>query len=104
MSAGTGVVLPPSLASRTGPIKNDLTSAIQTGSMSVMTRSMRYRAVERALRKHNCTDKPGKGSHVKWYCPCGEHIAVVPEGGTVSPGVVADTIRKLSCLPPGWLQ
>jgi len=72
--------------------------------MSLMTRSMRYRAVERALRKHNCTDKPGKGSHVKWYCPCGEHIAVVPQGGTVSPGVVADTIRKLSCLPPGWLQ
>jgi len=28
----------------------------------------------------------------------------VPSGGTVSPGVVADTIKKLSCLPRGWLQ
>jgi hypothetical protein len=45
-----------------------------------------------------------QGRHIKWFCPCGQHIAVVTEGGNVSPGVVADTITKLACLPAGWLQ
>jgi hypothetical protein len=46
----------------------------------------------------------GKGDHQKWYCPCGEHMAVVVEAQIVSPGVVRDTVRKLACLPEGWLR
>jgi predicted RNA binding protein YcfA (HicA-like mRNA interferase family) len=65
---------------------------------------MKHRDVERALRDNGCTPQQGKGSHVKWYCPCGKHIAVVPQARNVSPGVVADTITKLACLPAGWLQ
>lgn len=65
---------------------------------------MKYRDVERALRAAECSPKQGKGSHVKWFCPCGRHIAVVSAGGVVSPGVVGDVIAKLACLPGGWLQ
>lgn len=69
-----------------------------------MAKPMRYRAVRAALLAHGCIPKQGKGDHEKWYCPCGSHIAVVVQAGTVSPGVVADTIKKLTCLPKGWLQ
>jgi hypothetical protein len=44
------------------------------------------------------------GDHQKWYCPCGRHIAVIVEARIVSPGVVRDTIKKLACLPEGWLR
>lgn len=43
-------------------------------------------------------------THEKWFCPCGKHIAVVTQARVVSPGVVDDTIKKLACLPKGWLQ
>jgi hypothetical protein len=69
-----------------------------------MAKAMKYREVEAALLANGCTWKQGKGDHTKWYCPCGNHIAVVTQGGSVSPGVVADAIRKLACLPKGWLQ
>jgi hypothetical protein len=69
-----------------------------------MAKAMKYRAVERALLANGCTPKQGKGDHEKWYCPCGEHMAVVTQARVVSPGVVADTIKKLACLPAGWLQ
>lgn len=65
---------------------------------------MKYRALRAALLAQRCRSAQGKGDHEKWYCPCGEHMAVVTMSGTVSPGVVADTIKKLSCLPKGWLQ
>ena len=65
---------------------------------------MKYRDVKRALALQGCTSKPGKGDHEKWYCPCGEHVAVVTKPGEVSPGVISDTIKKLECLPKGWLQ
>ena len=32
------------------------------------------------------------------------HVAVVTQARNVSPGLVADTITKLACLPAGWLQ
>jgi len=38
-----------------------------------------------------------------WYCPCGEHVAVVTQARIGSPGVVGDVIKKLACLPEGWL-
>jgi len=38
-----------------------------------------------------------------WYYPCGEHVAVVTQARIGSPGVVGDVIKKLACLPEGWL-
>ncbi len=69
-----------------------------------MVAGMKYRDIVKALRANGCTDKPGKGSHVNWYCPCGKHIATIGAHREVSPGVVGDTIKKLECLPKGWLQ
>lgn len=69
-----------------------------------MTKPMKYREVRQALQAQGCTSKAAKGDHEKWYCPCGQHIAVVTKPGNVSPGVVADTIKRMKCLPKGWLQ
>ncbi len=69
-----------------------------------MTKPMRYRDVRDALLGQGCISKSGKGDHEKWYCPCGKHMAVVTRPGSVSPGVIQDTIKKLACLPKGWLQ
>jgi hypothetical protein len=71
-----------------------------------MVKAMSYRDMERALLAQGCKWQQGKGDHIKWYCPptCGKHMAVVTEARTVSPGVVRDTIAKLSCLREGWLQ
>lgn len=69
-----------------------------------MVKGMRYRDVARALLDHGCTPKQGKGDHEKWYCPCGKHVAVMVRSSTVSPGVVRDAVKKLACLPEGWLQ
>jgi hypothetical protein len=69
-----------------------------------VVKAMSYRDMERALRKYGCTWRQGKGDHVKWYCPCGQHLAVVRQARVVSPGVVRDTVAKLACLPEGWLQ
>jgi len=43
---------------------------------------MKYRDLAARLWAEGCTTKPG----------------------TVSPGVVAQAARNLSCLPEGWLQ
>lgn len=69
-----------------------------------MVKAMQYRDVVRALLDNDCTPKEGKGDHQKWYCPCGQHMAVVVEARVMSPGVVRDTIKKLPCLPKGWLE
>lgn len=69
-----------------------------------MAKPMKDRDVVKALKAQDCTPKPGKGDHEKWFCPCGKHIAVITRGGEVSAGVVDDTIKKLACLPKGWLQ
>jgi hypothetical protein len=66
--------------------------------------SMRYRDIQAALLDSGCRWTQGKGDHEKWYCPCGEHMAVVATARVVSPGVVGDLIKKLACLPKGWLQ
>jgi hypothetical protein len=65
---------------------------------------MKIRDVRRALSGHGCTEQPGKGPHAKWTCSCGEHSANIPRHRVVSPGVVADTIKRMACLPEGWLQ
>jgi hypothetical protein len=71
--------------------------------MSV-TKSEKRRELERALRAAGCSIKSNAGDHAKWICPCSGHSANVPRHGTVSPGVVASTIKRLACLPEGWLQ
>lgn len=68
-----------------------------------MVRAVRYRVLERTLRKLGCTSRAGKGDHVIWYCPCGEHMAVAVNSRFVSPGVIRDIKAKLTCLPEGWL-
>jgi hypothetical protein len=69
-----------------------------------MTKAMKYRLVTRALADQGCIMKQGKGDHEKWYCPCGQHMAVITHTREISPGVIADTIQKMKCLPKGWLQ
>ncbi len=69
-----------------------------------MVKALRYRDMARVLLANGCTWREGNGDHIKWYCPCGKHMAVVTEARIVSPGVVRDTIAKLTCLPEGWLQ
>jgi len=68
-----------------------------------MAKSMKRTDVNRALRRHGCWIK-SEGDHTKWVCPCGQHSANIPRHVTVSDGVVGDTIRRMACLPKGWLQ
>lgn len=65
---------------------------------------MSYRDTKRAPLDHDCTHKSTRGSHEKWLCPCGNRMTLVPNHKIVSPGVVGDVIKKLACLPEGWLQ
>lgn len=69
-----------------------------------MVSGMRYRDIERALRAQGCASRSGKGSHTVWYCPCGQHMAIVPRHRDVSPGVVGNIIRTMGCLQEGWLR
>jgi hypothetical protein len=69
-----------------------------------MATAMSLRAVNRALRRAGCSVKATTGNHVKWVCPCGQHSANIPRHVTVSVGVVASTIKRMACLPGGWLQ
>ena len=69
-----------------------------------MTKAEKRRDVVRALLSNGCTVKTDTGDHTKWICPCGQHSANIPRHGTISPGVVSNTIKRLACLPEGWLQ
>lgn len=69
-----------------------------------MTREMKRRDLARALVAAGCVVKSDTGPHTKWICPCGQHSANVPRHRDISPGVVADTIKRMACLPGGWLQ
>lgn len=69
-----------------------------------MVKAMRYRDVERAMLAQGCTAKMGKGDHEKWYCPCGQHMTPVTKPGEVSPGLIRQAIKRMQCLPEGWLQ
>ncbi|MFC6870726.1 type II toxin-antitoxin system HicA family toxin [Haloechinothrix salitolerans] len=60
--------------------------------------------MERALLRHGYRVKSDDGIHTKWRCPCGQHSTNLPRHQTISPGVVRSTIKRLSCLPEGWLQ
>jgi predicted RNA binding protein YcfA (HicA-like mRNA interferase family) len=70
-----------------------------------MVKAMKYRDMEHALADQQCTHLRTRGSHHIWGCPCGKHrVSIAPQKGIVSPGVARDAIRKLTCLPEGWLQ
>jgi hypothetical protein len=69
-----------------------------------MAKAMSLREVNQALLRAGCSVKATSGGHVKWIRPCGQHSANIPRHLTVSPGVVASTIRRMACLPGGWLQ
>lgn len=69
-----------------------------------MAKPMKLHDVNRALSRAGCSVKATSGAHVKWVCPCGQHSANIPRHARVSPGVVADTIKRMTCLPGGWLQ
>lgn len=69
-----------------------------------MAKAMKRRDVNRALTTNGCESVRDTGSHTHWVCPCGQHSADVPRHNIVSPGVVRDTIKRLACLPKGWLQ
>jgi hypothetical protein len=66
-------------------------------------KGMKLRQVIRALRRSGCVKLDGT-EHEKWVCPCGEHSANIPRHREISPGVVGDTIKRMACLPEGWLQ
>ena len=62
---------------------------------------MKLRAVERTLAASGCGIKSDKGPTPSGVSPCGHHSANIPRHTIVSPGVVADTIRRLACLSQG---
>ena len=71
----------------------------------VMTKPMKQRDVNAALRAAGCTVLSDEGPHTKWGCPCKEsHTANIPRHKNISAGVVRDTIKRLECLGKGWLQ
>ncbi|MGH3740455.1 MAG: type II toxin-antitoxin system HicA family toxin [Micromonosporaceae bacterium] len=72
----------------------------------MMPKSMKRRDMERALRQHGCVPSAGsgRGRHDKWRCPCGAHSVNVPRHVDLSPGVVGDFMKRMECLPGGWLQ
>jgi hypothetical protein len=65
---------------------------------------MRRREVSRALRRAGCGVKSDDGPHTTWLCPCGQHTADIPRHVDISPGVIRDTMNRMTCLPKGWLQ
>jgi hypothetical protein len=69
-----------------------------------MAKPMRRQLVVRALSQAGCLVKSDTGNHTKWVCPCGQHSANIPRHNITSAGVVASTIKRMACLPEGWLQ
>jgi hypothetical protein len=65
---------------------------------------MKLRDVNRALRGNGCSVKSDDGPHTTWVCKDGQHTADIPRHNIISPGVVRDTINRMTCLPKGWLQ
>jgi len=61
---------------------------------------MKAKLVLRALLKAKCTEEAG-AKHGKWVCPCGQHSANIPRHGTISPGVVGDTIKRMTSCRKG---
>ena len=69
-----------------------------------MVKAMKRRDVEVALREYSCLLLRSTGDHDVYGCACGQHIFPLPRHKVISPGVVRDAIKRLVCLPEGWLQ
>ena len=69
-----------------------------------MTKPMKRREVESALRKVGCVVLSDKGAHTKYGCPCGDHTTAVPRHVEITAGVVRSIGKQMACLPEGWLQ
>jgi len=67
-----------------------------------VAKEMKRRDVNRALRRAGCVIKNDDGPHTTWQC--GQHTADIPRHVSILPGVVRDTISRMTCLPEGWLQ
>lgn len=65
---------------------------------------MKRRNVQRALLAHGCRVLRDTGDHTVWGCLCGQHIAPLPRHIEISPGVVGSIVKRMACLPEGWLQ
>lgn len=73
--------------------------------LSVVVKEMRTREVRKALLRAGCVVISSDGRHEKWGCPCGKHqYPLAASHIRTSPGLIRDAIRKLECLPTGWLQ
>jgi len=69
-----------------------------------MTKPMKRREVETALRRQGCqSGKPG-GPHETWHCPDGDHTTYLPRHREITAGVCNNIVKQLPCLPKGWLQ
>jgi hypothetical protein len=67
---------------------------------------MKRKKVDKALKGNGCAVLRDDGPHVTWVCGCKneQHTADIPRHKETSPGVIRDTIERMTCLPKGWLQ
>ncbi|MDO5626970.1 MAG: type II toxin-antitoxin system HicA family toxin [Mobilicoccus sp.] len=65
---------------------------------------MKYRDLVLRLRAQGCTPRQGKDDHEKWYCPCGQHMTPITQTRDVSPGLLRQAEKRLTCLPEGWMS
>lgn len=73
----------------------------------MMAKPMKRLDVVRALARAGCAPRgtSKRGGHEVWQCSCGDkHWGAVPRAREISPGVVADLIKRFECLEKGWLQ
>ena len=65
-----------------------------------MAKAMKTKDFDRALRDAGCSVRPGKGSHVVYYCQCElKHMVTVNVGhGTVAPNAMRDVKHKMPCV------
>ena len=59
------------------------------------------------LRRRGCSERSGKGSHVRFTSPCGKCHATVSghDGDEVRRGLLAEIERTMKpCFGEGWLR
>jgi len=69
---------------------------------------MKAREVVAALRKRGSSERPAKGSHVRFACPCGQHFTTVPmHSKDLGKGLVRaieSDMEPCSHFGKGWLR
>jgi len=69
-----------------------------------VVKEMSKRAVVKALNANGCRKARDDGDHEWWICPCGQHGNALPRHSQTTAGVIRSFIRRMECLPKGWLQ